>query len=361
MNPTIALKIGHREIFRVPLNKLKLPSSQIVNRSNSGNQQSSVDYRRYDIVPKFLADQNVQDLNKEIINRFTTKKSMLEKITQTFLNKYDANFTSDIMDLENDINNQYNAIEYAKNNDFNNFQSLIRLINESNKNITPEFKAFSHISLEDYKKLDFTQKNEILKNIANNKRHVAENTGVNMVSVITLNNNPRPNNNNNNYNPSNNPYSFSNVKNNIKNFVGMVKKNISPTKSKSLISKEKIELFKKSINNMDIPDDHVISYFDLGNPSVLFACEKYFRNSYGCDNLTLYFVYPNNKGAIKPHVFHFTDDFEKLIMAAQDDFISIDRPRIVTEGGKTLDLFRKHGYVGKLALKNKSKVMIYKS
>ena len=127
----------------------------------------------------------------------------------------------------------------------------------------------------------------------------------------------------------------------------------------NLISQEQISLFKTFVGNQNIPDNHVLSYFDVSNPKVVIAANKYFKNIYGTEYLTLYYYYPTKaQSGTKIHKFRFTSEISDLFMGAQNDYLSMVNPRLILENGKEIVNDRKIKCIGALNLSNNSKIKV---
>ena len=61
---------------------------------------------------------------------------------------------------------------------------------------------------------------------------------------------------------------------------------------------------------------------------------------------------------MKVHKFNFTDDIEKLFMCAQDDYMSIVKPRLYLENGKEIIKDKKTKCIGALNISNNSKIKV---
>ena len=123
------------------------------------------------------------------------------------------------------------------------------------------------------------------------------------------------------------------------------------------ITQEQIDLFKIVINNPKIPNNHAQSYFNKSNPKVMDAAEKYFKNIYGLDYITLNYKY-NNKGS-KIHKFRFSGNVDALFLAAQEDYIAITKPRLFLANGNEILKDKKIKCIGALNLENNSTISVW--
>lgn len=141
---------------------------------------------------------------------------------------------------------------------------------------------------------------------------------------------------------------------------------INKTRSRSKssytdINPDKIKLFKILTKTPSLTENSILKFFHSNDSyNVKNACERYFRDVYGVSELTLYYIYPHNKNNMIEHRFNFSDSVDKFIMAAQDDYLSMDYPRFFDETGKPIDTTKRYSVsvVGGLGLKNKSKIKV---
>jgi hypothetical protein len=204
------------------------------------------------------------------------------------------------------------------------------------------FAPKQNISLNEYRNMNYDTKKNILAGIYENRQLISHKLNLkyidnerNKMTNIMYKNNAKEN---------------INMKNNNNNNRVSNKKNIT---------QEQIKLFKIFIGNPNIVDEHVISYFDISNPQVIIAAEKYFKNVYGCDCLTLYYYYPSKRqSGARMHKFKFTSDITQLFMSAQDDYFSIVNPRLYLENGKEIINDKRRKCIGALNLLNNSKIKV---
>ena len=123
------------------------------------------------------------------------------------------------------------------------------------------------------------------------------------------------------------------------------------------ITQEQIDLFKIFVNNPKIPNNHVESYFNKSNPKVMDAAENYFKNIYKTDYLTFTYKY-NNKGS-KIHKFRFSGNIDALFLAAQEDYLSVNNPRLILDNGKEIAKDKKIKCIGALNLENNSIINVW--
>ena len=61
------------------------------------------------------------------------------------------------------------------------------------------------------------------------------------------------------------------------------------------ITKDQLDLFRTFIGNQNITDKEILTYFDMTNPKVMVAAERYFKKKYGTECLTLNYYFPNQQ------------------------------------------------------------------
>ena len=354
---TFMLKIGGKAIFHENLNNLNslsnfnkspahpnnnYPAFSNNNSSmNSFNNQKQNYYDNFDILPKFIANQNMQEVNKELTIKILKKKVVFEKMVNTYFSDNNNSFIQNLNEIESEINGQEMAFEYAEKRDYESFKDLISFINANNTD--ENLKNMQNISLEDYQKLTSEDKRKVYSGIFKNRPAFNDKLG-----LIGYYNNVLPKKRLHSMSMSN-------------DFVDINKTDIMPKRriGSCTVTKEQINLFRTFIGNPKIPDSHVLSYFDPINPKVMMAAEKYFRNTYKNDFLTLNYCY-QDKGKTKIHKFRFTSEVKELFMAAQDDYMSMDVPRLYTEVGKEIIDDRKIKCIGALNIANNSKIKVLK-
>ena len=164
---------------------------------------------------------------------------------------------------------------------------------------------------------------------------------MNTINYNNQGNNINNNRNNNNYDINN--YEVMNPKkNNMRN---------------SQITQEQIDLFKILVNNPQMQDNHVITYFNKFNPKVKEAAENYFKNIYQLDYITLNYKYKNKEG--KVHKFRFSGEVDALFAAAQGDYIIVNQPRLFLENGKEILKNKKVKCIGALNLENNANIHVW--
>ena len=343
LSQTLCLKMGNKLIFKEPLQALKSLSNpntrgQQSNYIPTGNKRKR-NYEGMDIIPKFIANENMKEINLELLNRLCSKKNTFNKMVNAYFSGYDENFFNSINEIEMEMNRVKDISENLKTKDFDGFRDLLSTINNNNTNAN--LTAMQNISLDEYMNLDFNKKKAVLGGIYQNK------------AVITQRLNLKPINNiNKNQRRANSMY-INKPQTNIP------KNNDGRMSNANIVSSEQLELFKIFIGNPKLPNKHAQSYFDRSNPKVKVAADNYFKNIYGVDFLTLYYYYPMKANSgVKIHKFKFTADVLDLFMAAEDDFISVKTPRLYTENGTEIINDKKTKCIGVLNLANNSKIKV---
>ena len=384
LDKMLYLKMGNKLIFKEPLKGIKYaveqyknPNSQInkndrydiykpnynqqsnVNNMNKGNRKRS--FQNMDVIPKFIAFENSQEINKELAYKLLDKKTKLNTFINAYVSGEQSDFNKEIMDIELEMDKYKSIMEQQKNKDFEGYKDLISFMNKNKTN--SNLNALQNISLNDYRNMNFDIKKRILSGIFENRESLSKRLNINVTSnqmprrINSLNfknpNNMNFNNNDNN-NYENNNY-INNINNNYNindysNYNMMMKNELS-------ITQEQIDLFKIFINNPKIPNNHVESYFNKTNPKVMDAAEKYFKNIYKAEYITLTYKY-NNRGS-KVHKFRFSGNIDALFLAAQEDYLSIIKPRLFTENGKEIVKDKRIKCIGALNLENNSTINVW--
>ena len=349
LNQFIVLKMGNKIVFKDPIQKIKANTNKNfqgnTNFKNYGFQNNfyspnsninrKKSYERMDIIPKCIANENLKEVNRELLNRLSKKKNIFNKIMKAYFSDNDDYFSNSIQEVEMEMNRNKDLSENNKNKDFEGFMDLLSFINCNRTN--NDLSAMQNMSLSDYSNMNYDTKKIVLGGIFENKVLFAQK--LNLKKYERINNNPKR------------PNSITN-----KNLINMNKNRFS---NPSLITKEQIDLFKTFIGNPHINDSHVISYFDPSNPKVMLAANRYFCNIYGVDYLTLHYYYPSKpQSGTKIHKFRFVGEIGDLFTAAQDDFISVVNPRLFLGNGREIKNDRKIKCIGALNLSNNSKIKV---
>ena len=383
LDKMLYLKMGNKLIFKEPLKGIKYaveqyknPNSQInkndrydiykpnynqqsnVNNMNKGNRKRS--FQNMDVIPKFIAFENSQEINKELAYKLLDKKTKLNTFINAYVSGEQSDFNKEIMDIELEMDKYKSIMEQQKNKDFEGYKDLISFMNKNKTN--SNLNALQNISLNDYRNMNFDIKKRILSGIFENRESLSKRLNINVTSNqmprrinslnfknpnnMNFNNNDNNNYENNNYINNNNNYNI----NDYSNYNMMMKNELS-------ITQEQIDLFKIFINNPKIPNNHVESYFNKTNPKVIDAAEKYFKNIYKAEYITLTYKY-NNRGS-KVHKFRFSGNIDALFLAAQEDYLSIIKPRLFIENGKEIVKDKRIKCIGALNLENNSTINVW--
>ena len=326
---------------------------------NQGNRKRN--FQNMDIIPKFIAFENSQEVNKELANKLVEKKAKLNTFINAYISGEESDFTKSIMDIELEMDKYKSIMEQQKDKDFEGFKDLLAYINNNKTN--ENLKAFQSMSLNDYKNMNYDIKKRVLSGIFENRESLSKKLNINISSnpatkranSITYKNPNKMNNNYNNNNYENNNYNNNNKNNvydinNYNNYNNMMKNNIP-------ISQEQIDLFKIFVNNPKIPNNHVESYFNRTNPKVMEAAENYFKNIYKADYITLTYKY-NNRGS-KIHKFRFSGNIDALFLAAQEDYASVIKPRLFLDTNREIIKDKKIKCIGALNLENNSTINVW--
>ena len=389
LDKMLYLKMGNKLIFKEPLKGIKYAVEQYQNPNPNikrndpydiykpnYNQQSNVNnnhkynmnqgnrkrnFQNMDIIPKFIAFENSQEVNKELANKLVEKKAKLNTFINAYISGEESDFTKSIMDIELEMDKYKSIMEQQKDKDFEGFKDLLAYINNNKTN--ENLKAFQSMSLNDYKNMNYDIKKRVLSGIFENRESLSKKLNVNISSnpatkranSITYKNPNKMNNNYNNNNYENNNYNNNNKNNvydinNYNNYNNMMKNNIP-------ISQEQIDLFKIFVNNPKIPNNHVESYFNRTNPKVMEAAENYFKNIYKADYITLTYKY-NNRGS-KIHKFRFSGNIDALFLAAQEDYASVIKPRLFLDTNREIIKDKKIKCIGALNLENNSTINVW--
>ena len=390
LDQMLYLKMGNKLIFKEPLKGIKYaveqyqnPKSNInrndkydiykpnYNQKNNVNNMNNMNkvnkkrnYQNMDVIPKFIAYENSQEVNRDLANRLLDKKAKLNTLINAYISGEQSDFNKAIMDVELEMDKYKSIMEQQKSKDFEGYKELLTFINNNKTN--SNLKALQSISLNDYRNMNYDMKKRVLSGIFENRETISKKLNVNVNSNSEMkrtnslsykkHENMNINNNyeNNNYNNNNNNNNNNNINNyNINDYsnYNMMMHNQMP------ITQEQIDLFKIFVNNPNISNNHVESYFNKSNPKVIEAAEKYFKNIYKADFITLNYKYKNR--APKVHKFRFSGNLDALFLAAQEDYLSIIKPRLFLENGREIVKDKRIKCIGSLNLENNSTINVW--
>ena len=390
LDKMLYLKMGNKLIFKEPLKGIKYAVEQYKNPNSDlnrndryniykpmSNQQSNIpkpnikrNYQNMDVIPKFIDYENSQEMNKELAKRLVDKKAKLNIFINAYVSGEQNDFTKQIMDIELEMDKYKSIMESQKDKDFEGYKNLLSFINNNRTNAN--LNALENISLNEYRNMNYDTKKRILSGIFENRESFAKKLDIMMTTSIKRRTNTLsykiPSNmdinniNPNNINQFNDKYNYENNYNDM-NYQKRENNQQIPNPNQNQnyynipITQEQIDLFKIVINNPKIPNNHAQSYFNKSNPKVMDAAEKYFKNIYGLDYITLNYKY-NNKGS-KIHKFRFSGNVDALFLAAQEDYISITKPRLFLANGNEILMDKKIKCIGALNLENNSTINVW--
>ena len=369
-NGFISLKLGQRVIFQHPLSQLKQIASTFIKENKKKN------FKKLDILPKFIANKQMSEMNQDLSMRLMNKKKILFKINNTYFSKHHPDFSENLKNIENQMNSMNEFIDKRNVNDYKKFEQMISIINKNKTN--DEIKSMQKMTVKDYTKIKSKTKDDILNCISLNKKVFSQQIGLHKIDPNKINqklaqiNQNKINNNKNIKGQREKGYNMTEQNlEKVNTFIGSKKDLIGSNSNKNLteynlvqkkvvsVTNEQIELFKTFVGNSTLSNSLVVSYFDLYHPKVKFAAEKYFMSRYGSDYITLNFLYPNDLGK-KLHKFRFTSEIKELFMAVQDDNIAFANPKLFIENGKEIINNRKIKCIGALNLNNNSIIKVFK-
>jgi len=377
------LKMGNKLVFKEPLKGIKYAVEQYKNSNvniNSNNQKSNYDiykpnynqqsnipnpnnnnnmnrnrklnFQNMDVLPKFIDIENSQDMNRELAHKLEEKTTKLKALINAYMSKEQSDYTKAIMDVELEMDKYKSIQEQQKNKDFDGFKDLLSFINDNKTN--SNLKEMKFMSLTEYKGMNYDIKKKILSGIFENRESFAERLNINIKTDthkriksqvsnnVNYNMNNQNNKINNNYNNNNND--------NYNNYNKMMSNQV-------FITDDQLQLFKIFINNPKMSNEHAVTYFDKTNPKVKDAAEKYFKNIYRADYITLNYIYKNR--AAKVHKFRFSGDINALFLAAQEDYLSVTNPRLFAQNEKEIFKDKKIKCIGALNLENNSNINVW--
>ena len=373
-NSFISLRIGQRTLFTHPLSQLKQISSTTQKKKIKKNNNERNNLINFDVIPKFIQTKYTQKMNQEFSQKLINKHQIFNKIKNNYFSKYHPDFVENIKNIENEMNNLQNSIN--KNNitiDYKTFKEMLNIINNNKTN--DKIKSYQKITTKNFININNEIKTDILDSINLNKKIFSQIIGLNKINpkinqfskslkknidktnssyknlnnIETTNSNINTNNieDDNNIEKEHNTEPDSNYNNKMNQII--------------TVTNEQIELFKTFVGNYKLSNTIILSYFDMNNPKVKFAAEKYFKSRYGSDYITLNFVYPIKPPGTIQHKFKFVSDIKVLFFTAQKDFSINIHPKLFLENGKELINNRKIKCIGALNLNNNSVIKVYKN
>ena len=135
----MTLKMGNKYIFKESLQALKSSNnSNYVNNNQRYNYYSPTNfnnnnrrinpkrsYQGMDVIPKFIANQNMQEINKELLERLLTKKVIFNKMMKSYFSEGTEYFNNSIREIENQVMNERFSVESNNNRDYEGFKELL--------------------------------------------------------------------------------------------------------------------------------------------------------------------------------------------------------------------------------------------
>jgi len=371
-NGFISLKLGERVLFQHPLSELNQITSAFIKKTKIKT------IKNIGIIPKFITNKQTGTMNQDLSTRLMNKKQNLNKIKSAYFSKNHPDFSENLKNIENQMNSIDETINKRKVNDYKKYEQMISIINKNKTN--NKIKSLQKMTVKEYSKINSKTKDDILNCISLNKKVFAQQIGLHKIDPNKINqklkmallNQNKMNNNKNMKTLRDKEYNKTETNlDKINSFSDRKKDLIESNSNKNLtqynmaqkkvvpVTNEQIELFKTFVGNPTLSNSIVVSFFDLYHPKVTFAAEKYFKNKYGLDFITLNFVYATNPGK-KIHKFKFISEVKELFMAAQNDNISFANPKLLAENGKEIINNRKFKCIGALNLNNNSIIKVFK-
>lgn len=391
LDKMLYLKMGNKLIFKEPLKGIKYAVDQYQNQnsninrnnmyniykpgynqqSNTSNQSNAQNkynmnnnnntrklrLQNMDVIPKFIYYENDQEMNKELANKLFEKKNKLNTLVNTYISKDYFDFNKSIMDIELEMDKYKSIMEQQKDKDFEGFKDLLNFINHNRTN--ENLKEMQSISLNEYKNMNYDIKKKVLSGIYENREDISKKLNIYVNANAPNNSNNKAHKRLNTINYNNQGNNINNNRNNnnydINNYEVMNQKKNNMMNSQ--ITQEQIDLFKILVNNPQMQNNHVITYFNKFNPKVKEAAENYFKNIYRLDYITLNYKYKNKEG--KVHKFRFSGEVDALFAAAQGDYIIVNQPRLFLENGKEILKNKKVKCIGALNLENNANIHVW--
>jgi hypothetical protein len=412
-NYFISLKIGTKVIFNHPLSQLnQLP--YLVNKRNQNIKNNQTNFNNnnaiprnqnyynnqakfnninakpksqndrnnktkfnFDVIPKFLQNQYINQMNQEFSKKLINKHKIFNKIKTTYFSKNTLDFSENLKNIENEMNFLQESIHKGKKRDYNSFGEMINIINNNFTN--EKIKSIQKMDIKNYENMNNDIKTEILNSINLNKkiftqiiRHNKNHFNKSAKNLKKINPERDSKKNINNYLENNNKINntLNNILDNKINSIN-IEKNVKTEpdlafnneESKKIIpvTDEQIQIFKSFVGNSKLSNKLILSYFDTYNPKVIIAADKYFKSKYGIGFITLNFVYSIKPPGNKQHKFRFISEIKELFFAAQKDLSSTNIPKLFLENGKELINNRKIKCIGALNLNNNSVIKVFKN
>ncbi len=178
----IFVKMGNKLIFKEPLKNIKYAveqyqksnvnikrndrydiykpnynqQSNMSNKTNNSNYSNNNNYnmnqgnrkrnfKNMDIIPKFIAYENSQEVNKELANKLVEKKAKLNTFINAYISEEQSDFSAAINGIESEMDRYKSIMEQQKDKDFEGFKDLIGFINNNKTN--ENLKSFQNMPL----------------------------------------------------------------------------------------------------------------------------------------------------------------------------------------------------------------------
>ena len=111
INQFIFLKMGKKILFKENLLTLKNSDIRAPQSCPPGIKIRKLEL---DIIPKFIANENMQELNKELMDRLLKKKNIFIKMMKSYFSQNEGSFTNSIQEVENEMNRCKDIMENNK-------------------------------------------------------------------------------------------------------------------------------------------------------------------------------------------------------------------------------------------------------
>ena len=346
-----------------------------ISPKNQNNNQTKFNF---DVIPKFVQNQYINQMNQELSKKLINKHQLFNKIKTAYFSKNTIDFSENLKNIENEMSYLQDSVNKGIKRDYKSFGEMINIINNNKTN--EKIKSIHKMNIKNNENMNDDIKTEVLNSINLNKKIFTHIIGFNKNKFNkSAKNLAKINSERDSKKNLNNLENNTNINNNINNILDNKIKNINIEKNVKTepdiinntgneenrkiipVTDEQIELFKSFVGNSKLSNKIILSYFDTYNPKVKLAADKYFKSRYGVGFITINFVYPIKPPGNKQHKFKFTSEIKELFFTAQNDLSSTTIPKLYLENGKELINNRKIKCIGSLYLNNNSVIKVFKN
>jgi oligoribonuclease NrnB/cAMP/cGMP phosphodiesterase (DHH superfamily) len=109
-----------------------------------------------DVIPKFIANENMKELNNELMDRLLKKKNIFTKMMKSYFSDNEDSFTNSLQEIQKEMDGYKDIMEKCKDRDFDGFMDLLSFINSNKTNMN--LSSMQSMTLDDYRNMNYDTK-----------------------------------------------------------------------------------------------------------------------------------------------------------------------------------------------------------